>query len=133
MLPPVHFGQVQPFIYKVQVTVSPSGSGSTSLTLATDSQFRFAYYSASTSLQDATDPNPNDFEVLIKVNDQDLSNLRIPQRIICAPANQNNSIVQPTIYEPKSQFVFDFLNLIAGEASNVITFCLVGHKLMIWG
>ena len=131
MLPPVQFGSVQPFIYKVQATLDPSGTGTENLTLNGDSQFELHYFSASTSLQDATDPQPNDFEVLIKVNDQDLSNGRIPQRIISLPANFVVPQNRPIIFAPKSQFVFDFLNLIAGETDNVITFCMHGFKLML--
>lgn len=131
MLPPVIFGQVQPFIYKVQATLDPSGTDTVTLTLASDSQFELHFYGGSTSLQDATDPQPNDFEVLIKVNDQDLSNGRIPQRLLTLPANQVVPQVRPIIFQPKSQFVFDFLNLIAGETDNVVTLTLHGYKLML--
>ncbi len=131
MLPPVRFGSVQPFVYKVPVvTLDPSGTGTETLTLNSDSEFELHYYAASTSLQDPNDPQPNDFEVLIKVNDQDLSNGRIPQRILTLPANQVVPQNRPIIFAPKSQFIFDFLNLVAGEADNEVTFCLVGFKLM---
>jgi len=129
MLPPVQFGSVQPFIYKVQASLLASSAGSANLTLNSDSQFELHFYSASTSVQSAASPEPNEFEVLIKANDQDLSNGRVPHRIIANPLNLTSPQNRPIIFAPKTQFVFDFLNL--NVAANVVTFCMHGFKLML--
>lgn len=117
-----------PFNYDVQITLLASASGTVNLTLASDSVFELHRILASTSLDLNTDVNSNRFTVLIsdQSTGRQLSNARIPQRILC-PATYPILQPRPVQFPPNAIMQFDFTNLIASTI--VIDLVFNGYKI----
>ena len=119
------------FIYVVEpITLAAGSSGTARITLDADSDFELVQFAASTSADAATDILPNNFSVLIRrdTTGQGLMNLRVPQRILCAPANRNAALLQyPVVFSAKETLTFDFLNLTSSQIT--VTFCMIGYKV----
>ena len=140
------------FFYRISSgSIPASGSIVTTLTLQSDSKFRLDYiYGRSTSEQlnsnwplsnSGAGPSggvitqvhyPNWFEVQIQNQSTGryLSNLRIPQALICAPSDQVAPERMSEIFDETTVLQFDFLNLDPNNA-NTVDLVLKGYKLFL--
>lgn len=118
-----------PFVYGVELTLGANASGTTQLNIQSDSSFLWTGLFGMSDQDDATDFFPNNFK--IQLTDQstgrNLSNIKIPQKLIAAPTNQKAQLFQPVVFMPNSTIVFDVENLVGSQA--VVTLALMGYKL----
>lgn len=125
---------VLPFIYMVPIALGALANGSVNLTLEANSWFEFHYWMASTD-QDQVQSStvaafyPNNFTVQITDDSsgRQLTNGKVPQRIICGPSNQNIRHIRPVVFPPNAVLKFDFTNLV--NATTNVTMALHGFKL----
>lgn len=124
-----------PFTYVVPaITLAANASGQQNLVLMADSYFELAYIFATGGVDATTENtliNPNNFSLLIQDNTtgRALMSARVPQRILCGNAFNGFPQRRPTVFEPQSNLLFDYLNLTAGN--NTVTIAMVGYKQMI--
>jgi hypothetical protein len=114
-------------------SLAASTSNTFVLTLSQDSRFEWHSLWASTDQDAKGDVMPNYFSVLIKdlSTGQQLMDQRIPQRILCGPANGGfTRLVRPVQFNPGANVSFDILSLYSGGAL-VVTLVLGGYKLML--
>lgn len=124
-----------PFHYLVTVTLTSGSSQAVNLTTQTDSWFQLTTLLGSTTVDctrsdgaAVTNPfSPNNFSVLItdQSTGRNLSNVRIPQRII-SPF-QGYRLPEAIMFPPNTTLLFDFLDLSAGN--NVVSLVLAGYKV----
>ena len=123
-----------PFIYQVSVALA-AGIGSTAqqtLIMQADSYFELRAILCMSSLEATTDVIPNYFSVSLRdqTTGNDITNGRIPQRILAGNAFNNGTVQgRPVLFEPQSNLFFDFSNLNAG--ANTVTIALHGYKIKI--
>jgi len=126
-----------PFFYTVTATIAAAnGNAQTTLILQSDSYFELHSIlgtgGAAASTESAT-VNPNNFSVSIRdqTTGRDLTQGRIPQRLLGGNAFNGFQVIRrPIVFEPQSNLFFDFLDL-TGIASNAITLVLAGVKQII--
>ncbi len=126
-----------PFFYNVTASIAAAnGTAQTTLILQSDSYFELHNILGTAGDAAGTESNtvnPNNFSVAIRdqVTGRDLTQGRIPQRLLCGNAfNGNRPILRPIVFEPQSNLFFDFLDL-TGSANNKITLVLAGVKQII--
>lgn len=119
-----------PAWYQVPTTtLGANAAGTFVLQTDGDSIFELDAFMGSSSADAATDFSPNNFTVKIQIlsSNRNLTNVDIPQRILC-PAQLNPYRLRcPIQFQPNSQFQFSFLNLTAGNLD--ISFALVGYRI----
>jgi hypothetical protein len=124
---------VLPFSYLVTPAQLSSGASIVStLSFQADSKFEWHWCFASTDQDGDTDIMPNNFSVLITDNStgNKMSNARVPQRILCGPANGGfRRMARPILFAPLSTLEFDFLNL-SGTNLNIVLE-LGGYKVKL--
>ena len=131
-----------PYLYKVSVSLAASGTAQTTLIMQADSYFELrailgtAYVgavgtTAAAKYEDAL-VNPNSFEVSIRdqTTSFDITNGRIPQRLLCGNAYNQILMQRPIAFTPQSNLFFDFLNLDTANP-NVVTLVLHGFKVRV--
>jgi hypothetical protein len=114
-------------------SLGASTSNTFVLQLGQDSYFEWHGLWASTDQDADTDFMPNNFSVLIKdlSTGIQLMDQRIPQRILCGPANGGfKRLVRPVQFNPGANISFDVLSLYSGGAL-VVTLVLDGYKIML--
>lgn len=122
----------KPFIYSASSgAIAASGSASATLTLGLDSKFLLCAFTATSSLDDPSDAQPeNNFTLQITdlSTSQAFSNIALPRPLVTTNIfyGLDNSI--PIVFPQGEQFRFDFTNLDAGNA-NTVTLALQGYKL----
>lgn len=124
---------VIPFDYVVVTSaIAASGSAQQTLTLAPDSNFEWHLLEGRSSLDGVANTRPNNFscQITIQSTGRQLSNLRVPQNLLAATAeNATGGVMRrPIILGPNTVLLFDFLNL-DGASANTITLVLRGYKL----
>lgn len=119
-----------PFVYGVELTLASSASGTAVLTLQTDSSFFWTGLFGMSTADAATDFMPNNFTLTITTQGtgRNMTNIEIPQRLICAPANGKGALFDPVIFAPNTTLNFGIRNLVA--AQHTITLALKGFKLL---
>jgi len=119
------------FDYLATITLANAAQGQTVLTLAADSQFELHAILGNCSEDADTDFRPNNFSCLIsdQATGRQLSNVRIPQVVLCGNANWALLERRPITFPALGTLLFDFLNLTAN--TNTINIVLKGYKLLI--
>ena len=114
------------------VVVGPlltTAAGQGNLVLEQSSEFELHEIFGVSTEDDPNDPQSNNFSV--KISDEStgraLSNIRIPQVALCAPANDGYRFLRPVIFPPLANILCDVLNL-SGN-TNTITIVLAGYKI----
>lgn len=120
---------VIPFDYMVQFTLTGNQSSQQILTLASDSVFELETTLGMSSLDGVTDQRPNNFSLQVTDNStgRQLSNAKIPQRVLAGIAERSVMRRRVVQFPPASNILFDVTNL-SGSA-NVVTILLRGMKI----
>ena len=125
-----------PFFYLVSSgALNANASGQVTLVLQTDSFFELVSLGASCTMDTtrsdgaalANPFSPNNFSVQITdlSTGRQLSNARIPQRVITP--QRGFYFPQPILFTPSSNLLFDFLDV--SGATNTISLVLQGYKV----
>ena len=125
--------KVLPFIYLVSSTaLTGNGSSVQTLAMQADSEFELHQFAASSSIDAAANVMPNNFSVQITdlSTGRQLMSARIPQRVLCGPANGGFGLLRrPIIFAAQANLSFDFLDL--SGSTNTVSLCLIGYKLLL--
>lgn len=122
---------ILPFDYLVSSgAMAASGTATVTLTLAQDSWFELHVIAGSSSLDLDTDFMPNNFtcQITDQSTGRQLANARIPQRVLCSPANGGMRLLRPVQFSPSANIILDFLNLDAALV-NTVSLVFKGFKL----
>jgi hypothetical protein len=122
---------ILPFTYVFPTFTLTSGQSLVqTLQMQQSAQFELHEIFGSCTADADADVMPNNFSVLFtdQSTAMQMSNVRIPQRILCAPANQNYREVRPVIFAPGANIQADVLDLSAGN--NVVTIAWRGYLIL---
>ncbi len=117
-----------PAWYAISVVLVGSAANTGTLILDQDSEFEMWDIFGSSTQDADTDFMPNNFSVMItdQGSGRRLSNIRIPQRNICGPANGAYRLPMPVIFPPNANLLFDVLDLSTQASTATIVLC--GYK-----
>jgi hypothetical protein len=124
-----------PFIYLVtppQMANNIGATASTTLIMQADSRFELiGIFGATDQANERTDVNPNYFACTIRdqTTGRDLMSGPVPQRVLCGNAFNGFLQKRGIVFEPQSNLLFTFTNLVA--ANNNVTLALHGYKLIL--
>lgn len=125
---------VLPFTYMFTIALSSLASASQNLTLEANSWFEHHYWMASTDQDQVQSAAiaafyPNNFtcQITDQSSGRQLTNGKVPQRILFGPANTAVRLVRPVVFPPNAVLQFDFTNLVAGTTN--VTIAMNGFKL----
>lgn len=120
---------VIPFDYLVQLSVGSLGSAQVTLVMASDSTFELHQILGQHTDDAATDSAPNHFTVQITDTStgRQLSNAKIPQRLLVTNTWNKGYLRRPIQFPPSSNVLFDATNL--ESASDTVTIVLRGFKI----
>ncbi len=122
---------ILPFIYVFPTFTLTSGQALVqTLQMQQSAQFELHEIFGSCTADADTDLMPNNFSVLFtdQSTSMQMSNLRVPQRILCAPSNQGFRQIRPIIFSPGAIIQADVLDLSAGN--NVVTIAWAGYLIL---
>ena len=122
---------ILPFIYVFPTfTLAANGAQQQTLQMEQSSQFELHEIFGSSDEDTDTDYCPNNFSVLFtdQSTHKQLSNLRVPQRLIAAPSNRGYRQIRPIIFSPGASILADVLDL-SGQAS-VVQISWSGYLIM---
>ena len=120
-----------PFDYVFPVvTLLANGSSQQTLQTEQSSQFELHEIFGTSSYDAVTDYSPNNFSVLFtdQSTHKQMSNLRVPQRLLCAPSNRGYRQIRPILFSPGAIISADVLEL-SGHDSTV-TIVWSGYLIM---
>jgi len=119
-----------PFWYVVTSTaMAANANNQQTLIMQADSWFELNTILGSCTEDADTDFMPNNFSVNLtdQASGRNLASARVPQRILCQPANGGLSLQTGIIFPPSANILLDFLNLTGN--SNTVTLVLQGFKV----
>ena len=122
---------ILPFTYVFPTfTLGANGSTQQTLQMEQSAQFELHEIFGSSDEDGDTDVMPNNFSVLFtdQSTHKQMSNLRVPQRLLCAPANLGYRQIRPVIFSPGTNILADVLDL-SGQAS-VVQISWSGYLIM---
>ncbi len=122
---------ILPFTYVFPTFTLTSGQSLVqTLQMQQSAQFELHEIFGSCTADADTDYMPNNFSVLFtdQSTAMQMSNLRVPQRILCAPANQAFRQIRPIVFSPGAIIQADVLDLSAGN--NVVTIAWAGYLIL---
>ena|SRR5580765_4378366 len=122
---------ILPFTYVFPTfTLAASGATQQTLQMEQSAQFELHEIFGSSTRDAATDFMPNNFSVLFtdQSTHKQMSNLRVPQRLLCAPSNRGYRQVRPVIFAPGTNILADVLDLSA--QTNVVQITWSGYLIM---
>ena len=122
---------ILPFVY-VFPTFTLTANQSTQQTLQMEQSAQFELHEIFGSSDEDTDTDvmPNNFSVLFtdQSTHKQMSNLRVPQRLLCAPSNRGYRQIRPVIFAPGAVILADVLDL-SGQNS-VVQISWSGYLIM---
>lgn len=123
---------ILPFSYVFPTFTLGSGqSAQQTLQMEQSSQFELHVICGTSSADTDTDFEPNNFSVLFtdQSTHKQMSNLRVPQRLLCGPLNSGYRMVRPIIFAPGTNILADVLDLSSGST----TVQIVWHGYLVMG
>jgi hypothetical protein len=120
-----------PFVYVFPpIILSSGGSAQQTLQMEQSSQFELHEIGGSCTADADTDFMPNNFSVLFtdQSTHKQMSNLRVPQRVLCAPSNGGYLQRRPVVFAAGANILADVLDL--SSSSNTVTITWTGYLIM---
>ncbi len=122
---------ILPFTYVFPtVTLTANQSAQVTLQMEQSSQFELHEIFGTCTADTDTDFMPNNFSVLFtdQGTHKQMSNLNVPQRLLCGPSNRGYRQIRPVIFAPGTNILASVLDLSGG--GNVVTITWQGYLIM---